>query len=561
MIAAAVPASAQYIGASPPPPAPLAPGEVLAPADALARYVRFLALNPHDFTALIGAGRAALDTGDTQAAIGFFGRAQDVRPTDPAPRLGMGAVDVAVDNIDGALAYFAQAQRYGAAPAALGLDRGLAFDLKGQQAAAQADYRLALAGPDSDEARRRLALSLGISGDRAQALATLQPLLARGDPGAARGRAFVLALTGQQAEATRAIDQAMPGTGSRFAPFFRALPGLRAQDKAAAVHLGIFPTSLSGGGERQVAGAEPDRAALARPQIAANVEPSAREVRVESATSIASPYAAPVRPLTAEPPRPPARATVRTIGQADREANPLRTRTLVKANGVTVETPLVAPPAPAVANAAPAPALVGPPAPTVTAVAAATSPGVIEPVAADRLASIDELLSRVATVQRSTIAPIQPPPSPAVVAPPRSVQPPTILTNDQLAPLTGARAKISARKAAAAAKARDKAEAQARAEAAALGTSGTHWVQLAGGSNADRLASEFARIRSKKSALFAGHPGYVSAGKDYFRLLVGPFDDPGAAREFVNRLDKAGIDGFSWTRNPANLKIEKIPAS
>ena len=50
----------------------------------------------------------------------------------------------------------------------LGCDRGLAYDLLGQQAQAQADYRAALSGADADEARRRLALSLAISGDYAR---------------------------------------------------------------------------------------------------------------------------------------------------------------------------------------------------------------------------------------------------------------------------------------------------------------------------------------------------------------------------------------------------------
>ena len=46
-------------------------------------------------TALIGAGRAALELGDAQAAVGFFGRAEEVNPSAPAaagrPRRGDGA--------------------------------------------------------------------------------------------------------------------------------------------------------------------------------------------------------------------------------------------------------------------------------------------------------------------------------------------------------------------------------------------------------------------------------------------------------------------------------------
>ena len=65
------------------------------PAGALARYVRTLASRPKDFSALIGAGRAALALGDTQAAAGFFARADEVNPRSPLPQAGMGAVSVA----------------------------------------------------------------------------------------------------------------------------------------------------------------------------------------------------------------------------------------------------------------------------------------------------------------------------------------------------------------------------------------------------------------------------------------------------------------------------------
>src|SRR4051812_47478106 len=160
---------------------------------ALARYVRTLASDPHDFTALIGAGRAALALGDAQAAAGFFARADEVNPRSPLPQAGMGAVSVANGEAAAALPYFTRAQQLGAPVATFGTDRGLAYDLLGRQSAAQADYRLALGGADGDEARRRLALSLAISGKQSEALQTLAPLLAKGDAPAKRTRAFVLA--------------------------------------------------------------------------------------------------------------------------------------------------------------------------------------------------------------------------------------------------------------------------------------------------------------------------------------------------------------------------------
>ena len=212
-----------------------------SPAAALARYVRALASDPKDFASLVGAGRAALELGDTQAAAGFFARADEANPRSPLPQAGMGAVSVANGDAQAALPYFTRAQQLGAPVAVFGSDRGLAYDLLGRQREAQADYRAALGGADGDQARRRLAMSLAISGNKAEALQTLGPLMAKGDGAAARCRAFVLALTGDSNGAMVAIDAAMPGSWARVSPFLQKLPTLAPAQKAAAVNLGVFP--------------------------------------------------------------------------------------------------------------------------------------------------------------------------------------------------------------------------------------------------------------------------------------------------------------------------------
>jgi hypothetical protein len=110
-----------------------------------------------------------------------------------------------------------------------------------------------LAGIDEAEARRRLALSLAISGRKAEALAALDPLLARRDPAARRTRAFILALGGDVEGARQAIAAMLPGASSGFDPFLRRLPTLGPGQKAAAVHLGIMPAegaALAGAEER-----------------------------------------------------------------------------------------------------------------------------------------------------------------------------------------------------------------------------------------------------------------------------------------------------------------------
>jgi Flp pilus assembly protein TadD len=213
------------------------------PSAALVRHIHTLASDPKDFGALIGAGKASLEIGDPQAAAGFFARADEVNPRSPLPQAGMGAVSVANGEAQAAMSYFARSLQLGASLSTIGCDRGLAYDLLGQQRQAQTDYRVALNGPDATEARRRLALSLAIGGDKAGALETLAPLSAKGDPTVNRVRAFVLALTGDSRGAMIAIDAAMPGSWARVSPFLQRLPALRPDQKAAAVNLGIFPDS------------------------------------------------------------------------------------------------------------------------------------------------------------------------------------------------------------------------------------------------------------------------------------------------------------------------------
>lgn len=213
------------------------------PGDALAGYMLTLGTNPKDFESLIGAGNAALDLGDTMAAAGFFGRAEEAWPQSPLPQAGMGAAMVAQGDAEGALVYFQRAEGLNGSVLTFAADRGLAYDLLGRHAEAQADYRLALMGTDRDEARRRLALSLAITGKKAEALQTLGPLMARGDAAAARCRALVLALSGDTEGAKRTLEATMPGSSYRMDPFFRRLPALSSRDKAAAVNLGIFPDS------------------------------------------------------------------------------------------------------------------------------------------------------------------------------------------------------------------------------------------------------------------------------------------------------------------------------
>jgi Flp pilus assembly protein TadD len=213
-------------------------------ADALAADMRILAANPIDIEALIVAGELTLKMGDTTAAAGFFGRAERLDPFNPRIKAGWGSLMLRAERPGEALRRFQDAAARGLDPRKFAADRGLAYDLVGEQDRAQRDYRLALQGGPNDEVTRRYALSLGISGHREQAFKLLDPLLRRSDRAAWRDRAFILAMNGDTTGAQKiAMTMMSPGLGAGLAPFFQRLPQLNPADRAFAVTFGeLRPT-------------------------------------------------------------------------------------------------------------------------------------------------------------------------------------------------------------------------------------------------------------------------------------------------------------------------------
>ncbi len=304
-LAASIIALVSAVALVPPAHAQVAVGYAESPADALARNMKILGSDSTDFNALIGAGRASLALGDTQAAVGFFGRADEVWPSSPMSQAGMGAAMAQSGDARAALQCFERAVQRGATQSMIGSDRGLAYDLLGQPAQAQADYRAALLGRDGAEARRRLALSLAISGNKTEALSTLAPLITRGDAAAARTRAFVLALTGDISGARAAIDAAMPGSSSKMGYFFQKLASLRSDQKAAAVNLGIFPDSgvrvASATGNSASVSAPEDRMKAIEDWLSAPSGSTATVAQTESATQEAASASLPTRIIAPNP--------------------------------------------------------------------------------------------------------------------------------------------------------------------------------------------------------------------------------------------------------------------
>ena len=201
-----------------------------------------LARDPQNVAALIEAGNAAIQLDDLDAALGFFGRAQELSPGNAQAKIGLAVVYLRSRRPIDSLQLFAEAEQAGANSDQVAGDRGLAYDLVGNNAQAQTSYRMALSRGADDEILRRLALSLAISGDKQGFEEVLLPMLQRQDYGAFRVRAFGLAILGEEAEAVEIANAVMPrDLASRITPYLAYMPRLTRAQQAAAANLGIFP--------------------------------------------------------------------------------------------------------------------------------------------------------------------------------------------------------------------------------------------------------------------------------------------------------------------------------
>ncbi|QSR15923.1 hypothetical protein CA833_01710 [Novosphingobium sp. KA1] len=270
---------------------------------ALARLAR----SPRDAAALQDAADAAKALGDYDAAIGFYRRADEITPNNARVKAGLaGALAMNGDPVS-AIPLFAEAERAGAPPSQIAVDRGLAYDLVGANVTAQHYYTMALtASSGNEEARMRLALSQAIAGDSAAAQATLMPLLQKQDKPGWRARAFALAIAGDTQQAIEVSNSILPSQlAQNIAPYLRYMPRLTRAQQAAAANLGKFPRASEIGRDdarvsayaTQLAASEAAAAPRPAPQ-AAGAKPAARGGRkpVTSASVASSaPTPAPAR--------------------------------------------------------------------------------------------------------------------------------------------------------------------------------------------------------------------------------------------------------------------------
>ena len=499
------------------------------PGAELRRNLTTLSENPRSVAALTGAGRAALAMGDAEAAYSFFERAQEVEPRSAGAKAGMAAAMVRLGRARDALPLFAEATALGASEAALAADRGLAHDMLGDPRRAQADYTLALRHEEDPELRRRLALSLAISGQRAAALRTIDAQLRAHDRAAWRTQAFILALTGDPAGAARTARTVMPSLAQDLAPFFARLAALSPSQKAMAVHFGQFP---SNGAATAYAGGDisADPGAMALAEGRAPAEP----IRVRTR---------PAEPVSTPPRRRPDAA-------GDRIAS------LIPRRSTDEIAPPVTRPVPPPPEPQPEPVRTEPTETAAVETAAAEpAPAEAKPV---ETASAESATAGFTLLPQGE-QPIVPPPAPAP-APAEPQLAPAARLQDLATIVASLPAEEEARPAppARTTETRPRPErAPPRARPAQPRHPSRHWVQVAGGANEAGLVGTFARLRTRAPALLGSRTAYTTPLNQTNRLLVGPFDSARAAQAFVNQLADRDVAAFAWT-SPAGQEIERL---
>lgn len=538
-----------------------------------------IAANGNNAAALLDAGRASMALDDYRSALGFLLRAEQNSPRDGAIKAALGTAMVHQENPSRALDYFGEAQLLKTPERLFIADRALAYDLLGQQEAAQRDYALALGQKRDDEVIRRYALSLGISGHADRAIEMLAPQLAAQDRGAWRTRAMILAMNGRQDEAKSIVDATMPKPmAENIWPYLAQMDRLTPSQLAEAAHFGRFPSGALGPKRSPV-----QMAAVSSPAPTANRNSQRPDARVGAAAVAAQPAA--TQSATKQRPgtnrgqpsaRPPAPPPVQSAARAT--STPSRVEAVVAAQTAAPAqrtAPAAVPPS---AGASTSSAAVAAPS-TIASTAPATSAG--RPVAGP----VDESASAV----RQT-----PPPAAAATAKPLAamaslgdiigsleipaaelVRSDDAVSADTLSRLRAerrraeqaaaaeraarARAEAEAKaKADAAAKAKAEAEAKAKAEEARKRANPARlWVQIGTGANPDALVFDWNRYKKKHPQIMNGQKGATAEWGRTRRLLVGPFANRTAAQKFLTEFKKAEGDGFIFNSSVGE-EIEPI---
>ena len=529
---------------------PKVPPVISEPAGAveLRSAMRRISFNPSDADALADAGNASLVLGDANAALNFFTRANALRPGNSRIVAGLATATVRTENPFEALRLFDQAVSLGANERAIALDRALAYDLLGNFGRAQQDYKLARTASTSDDLIIRQAVSLSLAGQKDAADAMLLPLLQPNSATAWRARAFMLAARGDLRESTKVAQGFMDASSVlRIERFFRLMPSLTDAQKAAAIHLGHFPTGQAVGQDSE----QVRRIASTLPQAPVV---SGDNRLIPSGTAL-GPKAAPSRDSKTMAPKPdrkrvqkaPEQKEIPAIVANIPEAQKLPKTATSQPGTATVRSKLEEAKSSQIAS-------VSNNAPTPAAITVAPTPAVITPAPAT------VIVPAVITLQPSqssgaTVEPLpaaQPPAvavqatEPAPAAPvassrfdlgaiveaidiPESEQRPSQVPVDlkKLKPVVKVDPKLAA-------KAKAEKEHPAR-----------FWVQIATG-NADALGFDYRKLSKTYAALLKSRNAFTAKWGRTDRLLVGPFANQKAAKKWESDYKKAGGVAFIW---------------
>lgn len=507
---------------------PLPPPSVSDLGEALRRLAR----NARDVDALIDAGNASLKLNDIDAAIGFFGRAQELSPENPRVKLGLAGAFVRSRRPIEALRLFEEAERGGVSTTAFASARGLAYDLVGDNAAAQAQYRKALAAGEDDVTIRRLAISQAIAGDREGFEKTLYPQLAREDYAGFRTRAFGLAILGDEEEAVAIAETVMPPELSeQIAPYLRYMRRLTKAQQAAAVNLGVFPRAAQIGRDS--------------PRIAQyNANSSARTELDARLTPSGEPLGAGGEAEEAEPTAPRVASAARA-GDTSGELPPVAQG---NAPQTVVSRPVVQPvpdsPPAQVATAAPVESPQPQPA---QASAEPTQPPQTSPEPT-RIA-LAETSVPAPGFDLAALAPTAAPPERAPVTtdtgPPPSVA--DAFATFKLGPAPTFEKSAGAVDITLIEPPREVEKEEPPAEPEPPAHPKRFWVQVATGRNVDAFKYDWRRISDKAPEILGDFEPMTTPWVEANRLLAGPYETEEAAEEAVDKLHDAGVDSFTFT--------------
>lgn len=593
-------------------PAIVTPSREPAGAVELRAAMRRIATSPNDADALADAGNASLLLGDANAALNFFTKANTLRPNNGRIVSGLATATVRTENPFEALRLFDNAVRLGVAERVIAADRALAFDLLGNFARAQQDYRLARSAAPSDDLTIKQAISLSLSGQVDEADAMLVPLLKPDNVAAWRARSFMLAARGNIRESKKVTEGFMDANSAqRMERYLRLMPDLTGAQKAAAIHLGHFPASQNVGRDSE----QVRRVASNIPPVA----PSAGESRlIPSGVPLGAkkPDATPAKKESKSERKAREREEVRVAAAAIPESirlpktdtSRLGTATarakLEEAQGAKISavgTNGLPPPETARApvkiavpgwsepvlqpQPQPLPAANPPPAAQVAIPQSLSVPSVISSGTGEvNTATVVPLSTQSAPAQAAPVqgpmpdgAPMAATSAPAAAVPSPAPQPAAAAPAFDLAAIVGSiqvpdsekqsvaavdlkKIKPTLPKTAAVepsktAKIDPKAAAKAKTLAA---NPARYWVQIATG-QANALPFDYNKWTKKSPALFKNQAGWTAPWGKSSRLLVGPFADQKAANKWEGDFKKAGGDSFGW-KSEAGEEVTKLKA-